>query len=105
MGRPAGLPKTGGRGKGTPNRKTVLLREALDAKGISPVNRLCDLLVELTPKDQTSVLLELLPYLYPRRKPTDEDDPNRSQEFQTFADMVRAVGQSTRAIERNGAES
>ena len=34
-GRPVGLPKTGGRQKGTPNRRTIGIQEKLDLIGLS----------------------------------------------------------------------
>lgn len=78
-GRPVGLPKTGGRTKGTPNRATLALREKLEAIG-------CDPFIELAKmgmNDKNSgelrerCLNDLLPYLYPKRKPVDmsSDDP------------------------------
>ena len=39
-GRPPGLPKTGGRAKGTPNRATAALKEKLAALGYDPVDEL-----------------------------------------------------------------
>jgi hypothetical protein len=42
-GRPAGLPKTGGRTKGTPNKSTLALREKLAAWGCDPADELLKL--------------------------------------------------------------
>lgn len=39
-GRPPGLPKTGGRTKGTPNRSTLALREKLASLGCDPTDEL-----------------------------------------------------------------
>lgn len=68
MPRPTGLPKTGGRKSGTPNKKTALLHEALEAQGLDVPGRLAKLLPQLEPEKQADVLLELMSYLYPKRK-------------------------------------
>jgi hypothetical protein len=37
MPRPKGTPKTGGRVKGTPNKRTRQLQEAIEASGVTPL--------------------------------------------------------------------
>lgn len=72
-GRPPGLPKTGGRAKGTPNRATAALKEKLAALGYDPV----DELVKIAQDPKTPVVIKthigegFLPYEYPKRKPED----------------------------------
>jgi len=69
-GRPVGLPKTGGRTKGTPNRATSALNEKLEVLGCDPVEGL----VKIAQNPNTPVALKvnifenLLPYVYPKRK-------------------------------------
>ena len=43
MARPEGIPKSGGRKKGTPNLKTLVLRESLSRVGFDIVQELRDL--------------------------------------------------------------
>ena len=71
MSRPEGLPKTGGRKSGTPNKRTTLLVTKFQSAGFDPVDQLIDLIPSLPPLERSQVLLSLLPYLYPRRKPSD----------------------------------
>lgn len=68
MSRPRGLPKTGGRKKGTRNLKTLVLRESLDRVGFDIVQELHDLYPKLDVETQAKVLMSFLPYLFP--KPT-----------------------------------
>ena len=75
-GRPPGLPKTGGRTKGTPNRATVVLKEKLAALGCDPAVEL----VKIGQDFKTQVGLKvqiyttLMPYAYPKRKLVDDAD-------------------------------
>ena len=78
-GRPIGLPKTGGRKKGTPNRATLTLQEVLDHVGCDPLLELATIAMNpQTPIDlRVRCLSEIAPYVYPRRKPVDalNDEP------------------------------
>jgi hypothetical protein len=71
-GKPKGLPKTGGRKKGTPNKNSLSVKSSLDAKGIDLIHEIITRIFELTDKgQQVSELKALLPYVYPRLKETD----------------------------------
>lgn len=72
MGRPQGLPKTGGRQKGTPNKKTQVLGDKLEALGLDVPSRLVELLPGLSPEIQAKILLDLLSYIHPKRKAVDQ---------------------------------
>ena len=63
--------KTGGRAKGTPNKKTAELMELLG--DYNPVKRLIEIAQdENTSLDmQVKINLDLLPYIYPKRKAID----------------------------------
>ncbi|OFZ15713.1 MAG: hypothetical protein A2Z20_08960 [Bdellovibrionales bacterium RBG_16_40_8] len=67
MARPRGISKTGGRKRGTPNARTVMLGEALAILECDVPKRLVELLPRLEPDKQADVLLELMKYLYPKR--------------------------------------
>lgn len=66
-------PAASGRKKGTPNKKTLVLSESLDALKLDIPARLNELLPLLTYEKQADVLLELMSYLYPKRKPLEGD--------------------------------
>ena len=72
-GRPVGLPKTGGRKKGTPNRATLVVQEKLEAIGCDPLTELGKIAMDkMTPLEiRERCLTNLLPYIYPKRKPVD----------------------------------
>jgi hypothetical protein len=78
-GRPVGLPKTGGRQKGTPNRATAVLRDKLAALGCDPAEELVRIAQNPKTKDESKVQIysSLLPYVYPKRKPVDDSDEER----------------------------
>ncbi len=73
-GRPVGLPKTGGREKGVPNRATLTLKEKLEAMSCDPVIELAK--VGMDKKNPLEIrvrcLSEIASYLYPKRKPVDD---------------------------------
>jgi len=72
-GRPAGLPKTGGRKKGTPNKATLNIAEKLEALGWDPLEGLAQIAMNLknTPELRARCHLEAMSYLYPKRRPID----------------------------------
>lgn len=61
-------PPGGGRKRGTPNKKTKLLQTTLEQLGPDLPSRLLLLLPELPPEKQADVLLELMQYVFPKRK-------------------------------------
>ena len=74
MARPTGLGKSGGRGKGTPNRKTLTLHESLGDLDVP--KRLIELMPMLDPAKQADVLVQLMSYLYPKRKAIEHSGAN-----------------------------
>jgi len=66
-GRPPGLPKTGGRKKGTPNRATVAVAEKLAAIGCDPIQELAR--IAMDEREETGhrirALIELCSYVVP----------------------------------------
>jgi hypothetical protein len=75
-GRPAGLPKTGGRQKGTPNRATAVLKDKLAALGCDPVEELAKIAQnpKTTVESKIQIYSTLLPYVYPKRKPMEDSN-------------------------------
>jgi hypothetical protein len=72
-GRPIGLPKTGGRKKGTPNRATLTLKEKLDAMGCDPLLGFAK--IAMNEKNDVEIRMQcfsqIAPYVYPKLKPVD----------------------------------
>jgi hypothetical protein len=66
-----GKEKTGGRKKGTPNKRTAELQEILGE--FNPAEKLMELYNKPTTKDDLKVLIckELMKYIYPQRKAVD----------------------------------
>jgi hypothetical protein len=60
--------KTGGRVKGTPNRKTQTLMEQCEAKGIDPWAMLLEFTGPAPMELRFAALKEICNYLYPKRK-------------------------------------
>lgn len=61
-------PETSGRKPGTPNKRTTMLVDTLDSLEIEPIRKIVDLLPMLEPKEQVGVYLDLLAYVFPKRK-------------------------------------
>ena len=73
-GRPKGLPKTGGRRRGTPNRATLSLREKVAERGYDPIDELITMSRDhKTPLEmRVRIHFEICAYIYPKRKPVDQ---------------------------------
>ena len=89
MSRPAGLPKTGGRRKGTPNRRTMELQERIEELlgGNDLPGAILAKAKKLPPHQQVQILMELMPYVYPRKKAT-EIKGDLAQQI-TFSDITK----------------
>lgn len=109
-GRPVGLPKTGGRQKGTPNKSTSFLRERLAAQGCDPADELLKIAREPNTRTESRIQVYsiLLPYVYPRPKPLDPWDsseqaqttPSRLNEVIAVAkDFLARYGEGTKPAE------
>lgn len=66
-----GKEKTGGRQKGTPNKRTAELQEILG--NFNPAEKLMELYNKPTTKDDLKAMIckELMKYVYPQRKAVD----------------------------------
>ena len=72
MPRLQGLSKTGGRRKGTPNKTTQGLQQALEGMNLNILEQICQLLPHLSVDKRVDVLLHLMAYIYPKRKSLDQ---------------------------------
>jgi hypothetical protein len=91
-----------GRKKGTPNKKTRLLEELLEDKGLEPIQGLADSLKELEgvvtdePEEKirvaiakANIYMELMQYIYPKRKAIQVQqpfDPNEERPLRELSD-------------------
>jgi hypothetical protein len=91
-GRPIGLPKTGGRKRGTPNRPTLTLKEKLETINCDPLLELAKIAMnDKNPIDiRVRCLSEIAPYVYPKRKPVDD-----SIEQPTVTNVITALDSSS----------
>jgi hypothetical protein len=73
VGRPTGLPKTGGRKKGTPNKATLTIAERFEDLGWDPLAGLAEIVKDPknTPELRARCHWEAMAYLYPKRKAID----------------------------------
>jgi len=74
-----GLPKSGGRRKGTPNRTSLAPRDKLEAIGCDPGDGLAKIAEH--PKTPLAFRLQaysiVMPYVYAKRKPADDSNGER----------------------------
>jgi hypothetical protein len=63
-----GTPKTGGRKKGTPNKKTQRLREIIEASGVTPLDYMLRVLRDegATPMERMDAAKAAAPYVHAR---------------------------------------
>ena len=80
MARPKGLPKTGGRVRGTPNKATDALAQKLAKLGCDPIEGLAKIALDPETKAELKVrcLSELAQYVYPKRKAMELASPEDS---------------------------
>lgn len=72
MSRPRGLPKTGGRQKGTPNKVTRNLRQALNDFLENNIHELQNCFDQLDdPKDKLTLLIKLAEFAIPKMRAVD----------------------------------
>lgn len=92
-----GHKKIGGRKKGTPNRKTEDMVDQMAKLKLCPLSGLARLIDEVSPETQVKVYLQLLTYLYPKRKAVeveakvDVQEPLAALSDPELADLARQV--------------
>jgi hypothetical protein len=92
-GRPPGLPKTGGRTKGTPNRSTVALRERLAELGCDPVEELVkiahDSVTERVLRANIYSLFLRYTHPIPRTAGNSDEDATTEESAMTLNDALK----------------
>ena len=72
-------PLGSGRKSGIPNKKTKVLAEILENNNFDLTERLLKLLPKLKPEKQAEILLELMTYVFPKRKAIEGSDSSETQ--------------------------
>ena len=84
MSKVEGSKKSGGRTKGTPNKKSLCLIQSLEENQINIVSELSKLLPMLGPDKKADVLMQLMSFVYPKRKAVElvlQDEQQRSPQI------------------------
>ena len=68
-------PENAGRKKGIPNKKTLVLKDVFEQLGHDVPAKIAGLIPQLHPEKQVDVYLELMEYLYPKRKAVEHSGP------------------------------
>lgn len=106
-GRPLGLPKSGGRSKGTRNRATLELREKLTALSCDPVVEL--VAIARDPKTETgtkaSIFSQLMRYTSPIPKPVDDSNQEVCIGDESALTVKEVVKLAQQVLERFGPDS
>lgn len=100
MARAQGLPKTGGRKKGTPNRRTINLTEQLAAVNFNIPERLVELLPQLSPSEQSKVLIDLMSFIYPKRKAIEVTEPKDPSDNKITIEFVESANKDINPPQR-----
>lgn len=92
VGRPVGLPKSGGRAKGTPNRKTQEVANKLYELGCDPIEGMARIAMDNTQPTELRVrcYAELAVYMYPKRKAVEHTYPADDPPFLFVVQAVSA---------------
>ena len=73
MGRPVGLPKTGGRKAGTPNKTSRHMIQLLESLEFNVIEQIINDMPDLKPSERVKTCLALLPFVYPKKAPEQFD--------------------------------
>jgi hypothetical protein len=68
-------PADSGRKKGTPNKKTLFLKDTLESLDCDVPTKIVELLPQLSLEKQADILIELMKYLFPVRKAVEHTGP------------------------------
>ena len=103
-GRPPGLPKTGGRARGTPNRATLALKEKLASLDCDPMEELVRIARDAKTETGTKVNIFslLLRHTTPLPKSVDESNQNLGIDDESALTMDEVIGLAQYVLERFG---
>ena len=87
VGRPKGLPKYGGRQKGTLNKRPYMLSELREA-GIDVIKEIMSLMPQCSPDTQLQAWCSLLKYCYPQFKQVELNSEHKEHLMVTTANVA-----------------
>ena len=92
--------KSGGRAKGTPNKRTTEVADLLYALGCDPVEGMARIAMDEAhaPELRGRMYAELASYLYPKRKALEIKDAGRHVTFQICTEFTETVQPSHQAV-------
>lgn len=83
-------PLGSGRKRGTSNKSTRTLLDALDSHGVDIVAQIIERVPQLSVEKQVEVFLDLMPYVYPKRKAVEIIEPAKLEDNHITVNYVRA---------------
>jgi hypothetical protein len=88
LGRPKGLPKTGGRQKGTPNKTNVRMRDRFADAGFDFVDEVISTLRAIqSPEVKADLLVKLTPFFMQRLREESETTPTPATDNQNLTEQ------------------
>lgn len=95
MGRLLGQSKTGGRKKGTLNRRTEEFLDLLDSFDYDPIKKILEKYGQLSKSEQLRIDLKLLEFVYPKLKEQslmlEEGDHNKNRSLNDDLNMIFTI--------------
>lgn len=82
--------KSGGRKKGTPNKKTIELKEFFDSADVCLPEMVLDLIPKLNDSKKVDTLLRLMEFIYPKRKAVEVTNEDFSK--LSFTSAINLLG-------------
>lgn len=98
MSKPSGLPKTGGRLKGTPNKGSLSLDYLVENFEFNPLKELISILPTLEPDQRASILLRMLDFIYPKKKAIEISPSELSDEDEALRPRIIRIVAAAESI-------
>lgn len=91
--------KTGGRTKGTPNKKTAALQEQIEkALGGDLPSEVIKRILAMDPERAVAPLLDLMSYIYPKRKAVEHSTSLSPEEIERLEELKNLPDEELEAI-------
>lgn len=99
MGKPKGLPKTGGRKAGTPNKSSLSPEELYTSYGFDVVGEFLNSVKDLKPSEKTTALLKFMEFVFPKKKSLESTIEVTDQELDSPRDLRKLSDSELRVLE------
>lgn len=95
-GREKGCEKTGGRQKGTPNKNSSAIRNALDELGFNVIQEFVEAYQMLEPSQRLQEVKFIMAFMYPKLSEVSQapEIPNGNQFNRPSADLLKVINGS-----------